>query len=180
MFSFSLICESITAQFLTFVLHKEQTLDHEEKDSPSSATTKSSVFSRSANFLNFSPFLVGATNIFSELIHPLLKLPNCVLEQQPHILQLSEALVSFGFLPLQEATGFVGVVPLPLIFDPPLYILHFTIYRPYISQRNNTKICFRNYWIQRQDSKASAHNNTCYSPAKSVSECIKFTKRVEL
>ena len=40
---------------------------------------------RSANFLNVSPFLVGATNIFSELIYPLLKLPNCVLKQQPHI-----------------------------------------------------------------------------------------------
>ena len=125
MFSFSLICESIAAQFLTFVPHEEQTL--EEKDSPSSMTTKSSVFSRSANFLNFYPFLMGATNIFSELIHPLLKLPNCVLKEQPHILQLSETLVSFGFLPLREATGFVGVVPLPLIFDPPLYILHFTI-----------------------------------------------------
>ena len=45
---------------------------------------------------------------------------------------------------------------------------------------NNTKICFRNYWIQRQDSKPSADNNTRYSPAKSISECIEFTKRVEL
>ena len=36
---------------------------------------------------------------------------------------------SFGLLPLLGAgTGFVGVLPLPLIFDPPLYILHFTIY----------------------------------------------------
>ena len=42
---------------------------------------------------------------------------------------LSEALGSFGFLPLRGAgTGFVVVLPLPLIFDPPLYILHFTIY----------------------------------------------------
>ena len=122
MFDFSLICESIAAQFLTFVPHEEQTL--EEKDSPSSTTTKSSVFSRSANFLNFSPFLVGATNIFSELIHPLLKLPNRVLKQQPHILQLSEALVSFGSLSLREATGFVGrVVPLPLFS-----ILHYIYY----------------------------------------------------
>ena len=38
--------------------------------------------------------LVGATDIFSELIHPVLKLPNCVLKQQLHILQLSEALGS--------------------------------------------------------------------------------------
>ena len=42
---------------------------------------------------------------------------------------LSEALGSFGFLPLRGAgTGFVGVLPLPLISDPPLYTLHFTIY----------------------------------------------------
>ena len=42
---------------------------------------------------------------------------------------LSKALGSFGFLPLRGAgTGFVVVLPLSLIFDPPLYILHFTIY----------------------------------------------------
>ena len=35
---------------------------------------KSSFFSRSAHFGNVSPFLVGATNTFSELIHPLVKL----------------------------------------------------------------------------------------------------------
>ena len=46
--------------------------------------------------LTFHVFLVpvGATDIFSELIHPVLKLPNCVLKQQLHILQLSEALGS--------------------------------------------------------------------------------------
>ena len=92
-----------------------------EKDSPSSRTTKSSFFSRSANFGNVSPFLVGATNTFSELIHPLIKLPNCVLK----FYNLSEALGSFGLLPLRGAgTGFVGVLlPLPLIFDPLLYLL---------------------------------------------------------
>ena len=52
-FSFSLIWESIAAQFLTFVPHGEQTLV--EKDSPSSMKTKSSFFSRSANFGNVSP-----------------------------------------------------------------------------------------------------------------------------
>ena len=92
-----------------------------EKDSPSSRTTKSSFFSRSAHFGNVSPFLVGATNTFSELIHPLIKLPNCVLK----FYNLSEALGSFGLLPLRGAgTGLVGVLPLPLIFDPPLHILH--------------------------------------------------------
>ena len=103
-----------------------------EKDSPSSRTTKSSFFSRSAHFGNVSPFLVGATNTFSELIHPLIKLPNCVLK----FYNLSKALGSFSLLPLRgEDTGFVGVLPLPLIFDPPLYIL--------ISQRSNAKNCFR-------------------------------------
>ena len=95
-----------------------------EKDSPSSRTTKSSFFSRSAHIGNVSPFLVGATNTFSELIHPLIKLPNCVLI----FYNLCEALGSLGLLPLRGAgTGFVGVLlPLPLIFDPPLYILCFT------------------------------------------------------
>ena len=103
-----------------------------EKDSPSSRTTKSSFFSRSAHFGNVSPFLVGATNTFSELIHPLIKLPNCVLK----LYNLSEALGAFNLLPLRGAgTGFVGVLPLPLIL-----ILHF-IY--YISQRSNAKNCFR-------------------------------------
>ena len=74
-----------------------------EKDSPSSRTTKSSFFSRSAHFGNVSPFLVGATNTFSELIHPLIKLPNCVLK----FYNLSEALGSFGLLPPRGAgTGF--------------------------------------------------------------------------
>ena len=42
---------------------------------------------------------------------------------------LSKALGSFGFLPLRGAgTGFVVVLPLPVIFNPSLYILHFTIY----------------------------------------------------
>ena len=120
-FSFSLIWESIAAQFLTFVSHGEQTLV--EKDSPSSRTTKSSFFSRSANFGTVSPFLVGATNTFSELIHLLIKFANCVLK----FYNLSEAFGYFGLLPLRGVgTGFVGVLPVPLIFDPPLHILHFT------------------------------------------------------
>ena len=71
-FSFSPMWESIAVQFLTFVPHGEQTLV--EKDYPSWRTTKSSFFSRSANFSNVSPFLVGAKNTFSDLIHPLIKL----------------------------------------------------------------------------------------------------------
>ena len=141
-----------------------------EKDSPSSRTTKSSFFSRSAHFGNVSPFLLGAANPFSELIHPLVKLPNCVLKQQPHILQfVTEALGSFGFLPLQGAgTGFVVVLPLPHIFDPPLYTTFHYIH--YISRRSNAKNCFRITGLQRQDSKPSADNNTRYSPSQSITE----------
>ena len=76
-----------------------------EKVSPSSRTTKFS-------FFPFHLFLVGATNTSSAFIHPLLKLPNCVLKQQPRILQLSEVLGFFGFLPFRGAgTGFVSVLP---------------------------------------------------------------------
>ena len=67
--------------YLNFVLHREQTLV--EKDSPDSLGTMKSSFSEGQTTLvvfNRS-FLVGATNIFSELIHPLLKLLNCVLKQ---------------------------------------------------------------------------------------------------
>ena len=120
----SLICESIAVQFLTFVLHGEQPLV--EKDSPSSRTTKTSFFSESPNFRNVSPFLVGATNTFSELIYPLVELPNCVLKQQPHILQFIPSARLFRLSFSGAGTGFVVVLPLPLIFDPPLYILHFT------------------------------------------------------
>ena len=34
--------------------------------------------------------------------------------------------------------------------------------------------------LQHQDLKPSADNNTRYSPSKSITECIKFTKRAEL
>ena len=107
----------------------EQTLV--EKDSLSSRTTKSSFFSRSAHFGNVSPFLVGATNTFSELIHPLIKLPNCVLK----FYNLSEALGSFGLLPFEEqAQALLAYCHLHSFL-----ILHF-IY--YISQRSNANARF--------------------------------------
>ena len=53
-------------------------------------------------------------------------------------------------------------------------------YIHYISQRRNAKNCFRTTGLQRQDSKTSADNNTRYSSSKSITECIKFTKRAEL
>ena len=95
-------CERIAAQFVTlFVPHGEKTLV--EKNSPSSRTMKSSLIRRPANFGNVHLFLLRATNMFSELIHPLLKLPNCAFKQPPHILQLSEALGSaFSLFEEQE------------------------------------------------------------------------------
>ena len=50
---------------------------------------------------------------------------------------------SFGLLPLRgPGTGFVGVLPLPLIFDPPSIYTTFH-YVHYISQRSNANNCFR-------------------------------------
>ena len=51
---FSLICESIAVQFLTFAPHGKKTLV--EKGSPSLRTTKSLFTRRSPNFGNVSPF----------------------------------------------------------------------------------------------------------------------------
>ena len=88
--------------------------------------------------------------LYSRWVLPL-KLPNCALKQQPHILQLSEALSSvFSFFEEQEQ-AFLGVLPLPLIFD------------------------------LQEGSKPSANkSNTRYSLAKSITGRIKFTKRTEL
>ena len=69
---------------------------------------------------HLSLVLVGATNIFSELIHPLLKLPNCVLKQQLQILQLSEALGSaFSLFERQEQALSAYCHFHLLMFDPP-------------------------------------------------------------
>ena len=87
-------CEKIAAKFLTFVPHK---------NSPSSRATKSSFVGRMANFGNVSLFSSKGNKHVSELIHSLLKLPNCVLKQQPHILQLFEVLGSaFSLFEEQE------------------------------------------------------------------------------
>ena len=93
---------SFPGQFLTVVPHREQ-IALVEKDSPSSRTTKSSFFSRSAHSGNVSRFLVGATNAFSELIHPFVKLPIRVLKQQPHILQFVESPQLFRLSPSSKS-----------------------------------------------------------------------------
>ena len=68
-------CERIAAQFPPLW----------KKDSPSSRTKKSSFIRRSANFGNVSLFssTTRGNKCFSELIHPRLKLPNCVLTGAP-------------------------------------------------------------------------------------------------
>ena len=64
--------------------------------------------------------LIGATNIFLGLIHPLLKWLNCVLKQQLHILQSCEALGSaFSLFEKQEQALSAYWHIHPLIFDLP-------------------------------------------------------------
>ena len=106
-----------------------------EKDSPSLRTTKSSFFSRSAHFGNVSPFLVGATNTFSELIHPLVKLPNCVLKQQPHILQFVRSPRLFRLSPSSRSRHMQAL----LFWSSTIYTSFHYIH--YISQRSNAKNC---------------------------------------
>ena len=144
-----------------------------EKDSTSLGTTNFSFFCRSAHFGNVSPFLVGATNTFSDLIHLLVELPNCVLKQQSHILQFIRSAWHFRLFPSSRSRQAL------LLYSHfhSFLILHY-IY--YISQRSNAKKCFRITGLQRQDSKPSADNNTQYSPSKSITECINFIKRAGL
>ena len=88
--------------------------------------------------------------LYSRWVLPL-KLPNCALKQQPLILQLSEALSSVFSFSEEQEQAFLGVLPLPLIFD------------------------------LQEGSKPSANkSNTRYSLAKSITGRIKFTKRTEL
>ena len=111
------------------VSHGEQTLV--EKDSPSSRTTKSSFFSIAAHFGNVSPFLVGATNTFSELIHPLIKLPNCVLKSTIYPKPSAHS----AYSPFEQQAQAL----LAYCHFYPFLILHF-IY--YISQRSNANARF--------------------------------------
>ena len=94
-------------------------------------------------------FLLGATNTFSELIHPLVKLPNCVLKQQPHILQFIRSTWHFRLSPSSRAGRLCVVLPLPLIFDPPLLIQHFTIYTTFHSEATpKNALELRNYSVK--------------------------------
>ena len=149
-------------QFLTFVPHREQTLM--KKDSPSSRTTKSLFFSRSANFGNVSPFLVAATNTFSQLIHPLIKLPNCVLKQQLHILQFIRSIRLFWLSPSSRSRHRLcwRTATSTHFWSSTIYTTFHYIH--FISQRSNSKICFRISGLQREDLKPSAETNRCILP----------------
>ena len=108
----------------------EQTLV--EKGSPSSRTTKSSFFSRLANLGNVSPFLVGATNRFSELIRPFIKLSKTVFSNSTIYLKRS-ALSAYS--PFEEHVQAL----LTYCHFHSFLILHF-IY--YISERSNANARF--------------------------------------
>ena len=161
-FSFSLICESIAAQFLTFVLHGEQTLV--EKDSPSSRTTKSSFSVGWPTLVSFPLFLVGPTNTFSELIHPLLKLPNYVLK----FYNLSEALGSFGLTPssIRHRLCWRSATSTHFSSSTIYTTYKFTIYTTI--HREATLKTALELLDTAEDSKPSADNNTRYSPSKSI------------
>ena len=118
-----------------------------EKDSPSWRTTKSSFFSRSAHFGNVSSFLVGATNAFSELIHPFVKLPNCV--QQPHILQFVQSPRLFRLSPSSRSRHRLCCRTATFTHFRSSTIYTTFHYIHYISQGSSAKNCFRNTESQR-------------------------------
>ena len=124
--------------------------------------------------------LPHATNTFSELIHPLAKLPNCVWKPQPHILQFIRSAWLFWLSPSSRsrhrlccctATSTHFWSSTIIIYYISLYTLHFT-------EKQRLKLSITG--LQYQDLNPSAGNNTRYSPSKSITERIKFTKRAEL
>ena len=145
-----------------------------EKDSPSSRTTKSSFFSRSAHFGNVSPFLVGATNTFSELIHPLVKLPNCVLKQQPHILQFIRSARLFRLSPSSRSRH---RLLLSYYHFHSFLILHYIYYISLYTTFHReptlkTALELLDYSFKSRQKHALFSLEINY-------ECIKFTKRAE-
>ena len=111
---------------------------------------KSSFFSRSAHFGNVSPFLVGATNTFSELIHPLVKL---FWNNSRTFYNLSEALGSFGFLidPSSRSRHRLccRTTTSTHFWSSTIYTTFHYIH--YISQRTNAENCFRITGLQLQE-----------------------------
>ena len=94
-----------------------------------------------------------------------------------------EALGSFNFVHLRGAgTGFLVVLPLPLSFDPPLNILHFTIYTTFHREATlKAALELLDYSIWDYSVMIwSQAQTTPYSPSKSIIECVKFRKTAEL
>ena len=148
--------------------HRSAVSNLVEKDSPSSTTTKSSFFSRSANFGIVSPFLLGPTNTFSELIHPLLKLPNYVLK----FYNLSEALGSFGLTPssIRHRLCWRSATSTHFSSSTIYTTYKFTIYTTI--HREATLKTALELLDTAEDSKPSADNNTRYSPSKSITDTM--------
>ena len=141
-----------------------------EKGSPSLRTTKSLFIRRSANFGNVSPFHSRGNKHTFRAYPATLKIAELSFETTAAHSTIIWS-TWLGFLPLWRAgTGFVGILPLPLILE----LAENTMY---IAHENNAQD-----WIQHstQDLKPSANINMHYSLAKSITGCIKFTKRGEL
>ena len=120
-------------------------------------TTKSSFIRRSANFGNVSPFsstIRGNKHIFRAYPSTFQIAEMCFETTAANSTIIWSA--RLGFPPLREArTGFVGVLPLPSTHV-------WSSRKHYIVHGNNAQDCFR------------------YFLAKSITGCVKFTKRTEL
>ena len=102
------------------------------------------------------------------------------MKQQPQILQFVRSARLFRLSPSSRSRHRLccRTATSTHFWSSTIYTTFYYIH--YISQRSNTKNCFRINVLQRRDSKPSADNNTRYSTSKSITECIKFTKRAEL
>ena len=143
-FSFSLICKSIAAQFLTVLCSGRWENSCGERFS-FLKDNKKFVYQKVSNLVNISPFS-SRGNIFRAYQSTLKIIELCFETTAEH--SAIYYLKRWG-----AGTGFVGILPLPLIFDLPK-TLHCT-----------RKKCTRLLWIQRspQDLKPSANNNMHYT-----------------
>lgn len=158
--SLTLICESITVQFQTFVLHLKQILV--EKDAPSSRTMKSSFFRRLDSFGDVSPFLVGGNNHIFGAYPPTLNISKLCCETTAAI--ISSAWF-FRLSPFSRSRR--------RLFR--CTATHFWSSRKHcIAHGNDAKDLLWNFWISCSpiDTKPSADNSMHYSATKSMHECI--------
>ena len=145
-----------------------------EKDSYSSTTTKSSFIRRSASFGNTSPFSSrGNKHIFRAYPSTLKIAELCFETTAAH----STIIWSdwLGFLPLW-GTGtvychFHSFIDLPE---------NTTLYTETMLKTALELLEINYVQLSTQDLKPSANNNKHCSLAKTITRCIKFTKKVEL